>query len=66
MVDLGVKGKLLTVSIIILALNQLSGINVVLSYSKQLFMKVSYYNEESADNFLEVLAIVQIVATLIG
>ena len=66
MVDLGVKGKLLTVSIIILALNQLSGINVVLSYSKQLFMKVSYYNEESADYFLEVLAIVQIVATLIG
>jgi hypothetical protein len=45
MIDLGVKGKLLTVSVVILALNQLSGINVVLSYSKQLFMKVSYYNE---------------------
>jgi hypothetical protein len=39
------EGKLLTVAVVLLALNQLSGINIVLFYSKQLFMKVSYYNE---------------------
>jgi hypothetical protein len=37
--------KVLNVSVFLLVLNQLSGINIVLSYAKQLFMKISYYNE---------------------
>jgi hypothetical protein len=40
----GLEGKLLTVVVILLALNQLSGINTVLSFSKQLFMRL-FYND---------------------
>lgn len=60
------QGKLLSVSVVLLAMNQLSGINIVLSYSKQLFMKVSYYDEARADNCMEVLAIAQVLATMVG
>jgi MFS family permease len=59
-------GKRLTVAVVLLALNQLSGINIVLPYSKQLFMKVSYYHEEGANYYLEVLAVAQVIATLAG
>jgi SP family xylose:H+ symportor-like MFS transporter len=66
MLILGMNKKIFLVSILLLVLNQLSGINVVLSYSKQLLMKVSYYNEEKTNFYLLILAFSQIVATLTG
>lgn len=54
------------VALMLLILNQLSGINIVISYAKQLFMRLAYYNEALANTYLLVLAGVQVAATLLG
>lgn len=54
------------VAFMLLILNQLSGINIVISYAKQLFMRLAYYNEGLANMYLLVLAGVQVAATLLG
>lgn len=54
------------VAFMLLILNQLSGINIVISYAKQLFMRLAYYNEAQANVYLLVLGVVQVAATLLG
>lgn len=63
---LGMPQKLLPVALALLALMQLSGINAILLYAKQLFMKISTYNEERADYYLLLLGVIQILATFTG
>lgn len=46
--------------------SQLSGINVVISYAKQLFMQLSLYEEEVADSYILMVALVQIISTGVG
>ena len=50
----------------ILILNQLSGINAILLYAKQLFMKISQYDEDKSNSYLLILGAIQILATFAG
>lgn len=63
---LGFPKKIFQISVVILVLNQLSGINAILLYAKQLFMRISEYDEDKSNQYLLILGAIQIIATLAG
>jgi MFS family permease len=62
----GFHKKILQISVVILVLNQLSGINAILLYAKQLFMRISEHDEDRSNQYLLILGAIQILATLAG
>lgn len=58
--------KRLLVAVVVIASNQITGINGILYYAKQLFSKVTEGKEEYSQVLIIQLSLLQVVATLIS
>lgn len=54
------------ICLVLAATNQLCGINAILFYAKQLFMRITDNNNSLSQFLIIVLGVIQIIATLIG